>query len=363
MRKEQISESQAYILLITFIMGTSLALVNYSESKQDTWISMLIALILATPIVIIYGSILNIHPDKDIFQILEYIFGKIIGKIIGALYTFYFFHLGAICIRNMTEFVQVSSFPETPQYLTALFIGMLAIYILKSGLEVIARVNKFIIPLLIFIISITLIMVIPKSDITNFLPILENGWSSVVKASFSKFSFPLGETVIFLAFLNTVKEKNKSSKIYLKGIFIGGIIILTVTIRNTLVLGFPSLTSSAFPSYDAVSLIDIGNFIRGVEMIISIVITVAGLIKVSVCLLASCIGTARLFNFSDYKWVSAPLGLLMMSLSFVLYDSTMHMVEWINIYKYYALPFQVILPILILIFGKLKRRKINKSKI
>lgn len=361
MRKEQISESQAYILMITFILGTSLALASYSESQQDTWISMVIALIIAIPIVIIYGNILNSHPGKDIFQILEYIFGKVIGKTIGALYTFYFFHLGAICIRNITEFVQVSSFNETPQYITALFIGILAIYILKSGLEVIARVNKFIIPLLIFIISITLIMVIPKSDITNFLPILKNGWIPVLKASFSKFSFPLGETVIFLAFLNTVKEKDKSSKIYLKGIFIGGIILLTAIIRNILVLGFPSLTSAVFPSYDAVSLIDIGNFIRGVEMIIAIVITIAGFIKVSICLLASCIGTARLFNFSDYKWVSAPLGLLMMSLSFILYDSTMHMIDWISIYKYYAFPFQVILPILILIFGKLKKYKVKKK--
>lgn len=362
MRKEQISESQAYILMITFIMGTSLALDSYVESQQDTWISMLISLIIAIPIVIIYGSILNSHQDKDLFQILEYSFGKIIGKTIGLLYTFYFFHLGSICMRNMTEFVQVSSFNETPQYITALFIGILAIYILKSGLEVIARVNKFIIPLLIFIIGITLIMVIPKSDPTNFLPILENGWIPVLKGSFTKFSFPLGETVIFLAFLNTVKEKSKSTIIYLKGISIGSMIILTVILRNILVLGFPSLTLAVFPSYDAVSLIDIGNFIRGVEMIIAIVITIAGFIKVSLCLLASCIGVSRIFKFSDYKWVSAPLGLLMMSLSFILYDNTMHMIEWVSIYRYYAFPFQVILPIFILIFVKLKNFSLKKLK-
>lgn len=356
MRKEQISKSQAYTLIITFIIGTSLALVSYSKTNQDTWIAILIAFLLAIPMVIIYGKILNNNPDKDLYQILEYIFGKILGKVLGSLYTFYFFHIGAICIRNITEFIQVSSFPETPQYFTALFIGILAIYILKCGLEVIARVNKFIMPLLIFIISITLIMVIPKADINNLLPILKDGWMPVIKESFSDFSFPFGETVVFLAFLNTVKEKNKSPIIYLIGIFLGSIILLSAVIRNILVLGFPSLSSSTFPSYDAVSLIDIGNFIRGVEIIIAIVITIAGFIKISICLLASCIGVARIFNFYDYKWVSAPLGLLMMSLSLILYDNTMHMIEWSNIYKYYALPFQVIFPVLILFFGKLKGR-------
>lgn len=361
MRKEKISESQAYILIITFIMGTSLALNSYTLSQQNTWISMLIAVIIAIPMIIIYGSILNDFPAKDIFQILEYIFGKLIGKLIGLLYSLYFFHLGAISIRNMTEFVQITSFPDTPQYVTALFIGLLAIYILKAGLEVIARVNKFIILLIIFIIGITLVMVVPKANINNFLPLLKDGWSPVLKDGFSKFSFPLGETVIFLALLNTVNEKNKANKIYVKGILIGSIILLASIIRNILVMGFPSLTLSIFPSYDAVSLINIGKFIRGVEIIIAINITIAGFIKVTICLLASSIGISRLFNFSDYKWVAAPLGLLMMSLSFILYHSTMHMIEWIDVYKYYAFPFQVILPIIILIFGKIKKGKKSKS--
>ncbi len=355
MRKEQISKSQAYILIIAFMIGTTSALSSYSESKQDTWIALLMTLVLVTPVVIIYGSILNNHPGKDLFQILEHIFGKITGKIIGALYTFYFFHLGAICIRNMTEFIQVSSFPETPQYLTALFIGSLTIYILKSGLEVMARTNRFITPFLIFILIITLLFVIPRANPTNFLPILENGWLPVIKHSFLILTFPFGETILFMSFFNTIEEKKKASKVYLKGVYLGGLTLFSVIIRNILILGFPGLSSSTFPSFDAVSLINIGDFVRGIEVIIAIVITMAGFMKVAVCSFASCIGIARLFGFDDYKWVSAPLILLMISLSFILYDSTMRMVEWVNVYQYYVIPFQLIFPVLILIFGKFKK--------
>lgn len=360
MRKEQVSQSQAYILMVNFIMGTTLSLISYSESHQDTWISLLIASVLGIIMVVIYGSILNSYPDMDIFQILEYIFGKLIGKILGFLYTFYFLHLGAICIRNMTEFIEIASFPETPQYFTAIFIGLLAIYILKAGLEVIARVSKFVFPLLILIIGFSIMMTIPKLDITNLLPILERGWKPVIKGSFSKFVFPFGETVIFLAFLNTVKEKDKNIKIYTKGILLGTIILLMVTIRNILLLGFPILSSSMFPSYSAVSLVNVGSFIRGLEIIVDIVVIVAGFMKVSVCLLASSVGIARIFKFKDYKWVSAPLGLLMMSFSFISYRSAVHMIQWLKIYKYYALPFQVIFPIFILVFGKIKKYKVDK---
>lgn len=359
MRKEEISSSQAYILLITFINGTSLALTNFSTSLQDTWISILLALVYATLIVIVYGSIMNKFPNMDLFQILNLVFGKSLGKIIGFLYSFYFLHLGAICIRNITEYIQVVSFPETPQYFTGLFIALLAIYILKCGLEVIARVNKFLFLPLIFITIITFVMGIPKVETSNLLPILHNGWNPVLRASFLNFSFPFGETVVFMTILNNVKEKKQSNKILLKGIYTGGLILLSVVFRNILILGFPNLVYDYFPSYYTVSLIDIGTFIRGIEIIVSINIILAGFAKISVCLYGGSIGLCRIFNISDYKQVSAPLGLFILSLSFVLYESTMHMFEWIDIYKYYALPFQVIFPILIFIVGMFKKEKEN----
>ncbi|HZK56720.1 MAG TPA: endospore germination permease [Clostridia bacterium] len=359
MRKEQISESQIYILIITFMIGTTTAISPFSQSRQNTWISLLVALAVTTPIIIIYGSIANRHPNKDIFQILEYAFGKIIGKIIGVFYTFYFFHLGAICIRNMTEFIHIASFPETPQYFTVLFIGILAIYILKAGLEVMVRVNKFIFPFLIFVIGLTIVFVFPRAHISHFLPILEEGWKPVLRTGHLISTFPFGETIAFLSFFNATREKKKASKIYLKGIYLGALILFGIIVRNILVLGPANLATEILPSFEAVSLINIGNFIRGTEIIIAIVITIAGFIKVSVCLLASCIGITRLFGFADYKWVAAPLGLLMMSLSFILYNNAMRMVEWVNIYKFYVIPFQLIIPIFVLIFGGLRRRTAN----
>lgn len=359
MRKEKISTSQAYLLITTFIMGTSLALTSYSDALQDTWISILIALVCGILMTIIYSNIMNRFPNMDLFQILEFVFGKVVGKIVGFLYAFYFLHLGAICARNITEYIQVVSFPETPQYFTGLFLGFLIIYILKSGLEVIARVNKFLLPLLLIGIFLTLLMAFPKLDISKFLPILYNGWSPVVSAAFLTFTFPFGETVIFMSILNTVDEKRKSMKIYLTGIFLGGMVLMFAVLRNIMILGFPNLAISDFPSYFAATLIDIGNYIRGMELVISIVIVVAGFIKVAVCLLGTSIGFSRIFNFADYKWISTSLGLLIISLSFILYDNTMHMFEWVDIYKYYALPFQVFLPIIILILGIFKKRKIQ----
>jgi spore germination protein KB len=361
MRNEKISASQAYFLIMTYVIGTSLSITDYSVALENTWLSMLIALIYATPLVIIYGSIMNKFPDMELFQIMEFLFGKIIGKVLSFLYTFYFLHLGSISIRNITEYIQVVSFPETPQYFSALFIGLLAIYVIKSGIEVLTRVNKFLFPLLIAVTILTFIMGIPKSNLSNLLPFLYYGWKPVLEDSFTHLAFPFAETVVFLSLLNIVSEKKKSSKIFLLGIYGGGIILLNVIIRNIVILGFPNLAASTFPSYYAVSLVDVGTFIRGIELIVSINIIVAGFIKISVCLYGACLGICRIFSFDDYKWITVPMGLLMIALSFILYENTMHMFEWVNVYKFYAIPFQIVFPLIIFIFGFFRKDK-SKSK-
>jgi spore germination protein KB len=51
----------------------------------------------------------------------------------------------------------------------------------------------------------------------------------------------------------------------------------------------------------------------------------------------------------------------MMNFSLFIYKSIMEMFEWaLDIYKYYAIPFQVILPLFIWIFAEIKSRKIKR---
>ena len=66
---------------------------------------------------------------------------------------------------------------------------------------------------------------------------------------------------------------------------------------------------------------------------------------------------AKLLNIGNYRQIVAPVGLLMMTLSIFIYHSTIEMFEWTEkICKYYALPFEVVLPLVILIAAEIKVR-------
>lgn len=67
MRKEQVSGLQVYILIITFMIGTTTAISPFTKSRQDTWISLLIALAVTTPVSFNSSGVTTV-PSSNIFN-------------------------------------------------------------------------------------------------------------------------------------------------------------------------------------------------------------------------------------------------------------------------------------------------------
>ncbi len=103
---------------------------------------------------------------------------------------------------------------------------------------------------------------------------------------------------------------------------------------------------------------NVGNFIQRIEIIISTAFLIGGFIKISICLLGACNGTTKLFGLNNYRFVVTPIALLMLNLSYLIYDSIFEMIEWsFTTWPYYAFLFQVILPIIIWVVAEIKHKK------
>lgn len=112
-----------------------------------------------------------------------------------------------------------------------------------------------------------------------------------------------------------------------------------------------------FPAHVAVSRISVGDFLQRIELSVAVVFVTGAFIKSSICLFVSCQGVAKLFKLNEYRSIVIQMGLLMIYLSYALYDSIIEMRTWaMQIYPYYAIPFQVILPLIILLIAEIKIR-------
>ena len=357
MQKEQITDKEGICLLIVFVIGSSLIIGIGGEANNDAWIAGIMGFIMAIPMLLIFSRILSLFQGNDLFEILNITLGKVIGKIIAVIYIWYAFHLGSLVLRNFGEFINIVAMPETPMFVPLFCLGLVCIIAVKLGIEVLGRITTYFLPFLFFILVVVELLAIPQLHLNYIKPILGNGLSTVFQGGFSAFSFPFAETVLFLGVFGSLKTKKSPFKVYCWGTLISTFILIVTTIRNIAVLG-NMLGSFYFPSYAAVSRINIGDFIERIDVSVAFVYIFGVFIKGSICLLVACIGIGKVFNLKDYRSIVIQTGLLMIYFSYIVYDNSMMMKYWaFKVYPYYAFPLQVILPTIIWISAEIKARK------
>ncbi|MBW7571401.1 GerAB/ArcD/ProY family transporter [Caproiciproducens faecalis] len=357
----KITAKQIEATLFMFWMGSIVVIGASSQAKQDSWIAILLAGILFLPLMFLYIRLSTLYPGKNLYEILFAVFGKIFGRVITLIYVLYSIHLGALVLNVFSTFIHVLNMPETPEPAILFFIILLAVWTVKSGPENIGRISKYTFPILVASILVTFVLSIKDMDLGYLKPIMNTDMKTLLSSALSVCILPLGEIIICLSFLSAVDNQVKMSKVYFQGMIWTLAIILIVNIRNILILGFPSVTMFYFPSYEAVSIISIGEFFSRIEVLIGVNLMLAGFIKVAVCVYSASLGLTKLLNAEDQKLFVVPCGLMMVTLSGMLYENTIEWMESIKIYEIYAIPFLVLLPVVILIGAEIRARK-NRTK-
>lgn len=355
MSKESITQKQSIVMMITYMLGSSMVLGAGSEAKQDVWLALLIAMLISVPVMYIYIRFHVIYPDKSLYEILNTVFGRVLGKIVAIPFIWFAFHLGALVLRNFLEYIKIVSMTKTPMFAFAIVMIISSIYGVRAGVEVIGRWTTIILPFLMLSVLIVTVFLSPLFDFGNLKPVLYNAISAL--------AFPFAETVIFTAVLDKIRDKRSLYKIYYVSLIFSGIVLIIISLRSILTLGAENVGNMYFASYAAVGLIDIGDFLERIEVSVTVVFLFGGYVKNSICLYAASTGIANVLNIDNYRQIVTPVGMLMLVFSFIIYNNTMEMFEWANkIYKYYAIPFEVVLPLIVLIVAEIKIRLTKKKK-
>ena len=258
-------------------------------------------------------------------------------------------------LRNW-EFVKITSLTETPLIVIMLSFSIIIIVAARLGIEVIGRISTYALPVVILILILMEVLSISQMNFNYIKPYFAHGLPKIARAGFSAFTFPFGESVIFLGIFYSLKKRGSAYKVFLTGVITASIVLITLTLVNTFILG-PVKDDFYFPSYSSFSRIQLGNFLQRMEGTISVSYAITCFIKASVCLFVTCKGISYIFKLTDYRFITIQTGLVMTYLAFILYENTVEMENWVlNIYDYYAIPFQVIIPLFIWVWAEIKNR-------
>jgi spore germination protein KB len=362
MDKQVVSDKQGTALMVLFIWGSTLIMGTAGEAKKYTWLAIILGMGAASLVIILYCRIINSTSSSNVFDVNEMAFGRIAGSVINILYIFFAYSLGAMVLNNFTEFINIVGLPDSPRIYGIIPIVILSIWGVKYGIEVLGRWAEFFIIILLMIMFTSTTSSIPSMELNRIRPIIPSDIKPVLKGAFSAFSFPFAESVVFMMISSSFQNKKSSYKIYLFGLLISGLFITNFAARNVMIVGSEILSQSYFPSYTALSIIRVGEFVQRIETVVTVSFLLTGFVKISICILAACNGLAKLFRFENYDILVAPVSLTMFATSFIVYDSIMEAGKFTQeVSPYYKIIFQVILP-LVTYIGIKVRGKSAKGK-
>jgi spore germination protein KB len=359
--KEVISDKQGIATIVWFIIGSSSVFIMGMKAKQDLWIAIILAVLMAIPMALIYSRLHYIFPGKDLFSIIEFCFGKFIGKLIVLLFTCFFLYWASDVSVNYGSFIFTVSFDATPMIVPMMILIGLCGWGAKNGIEVLGRYSEFFLKMPMFFLVLIILLLMPDINIRNIKPIAYNGIKPIIKGALNAFSFPFAQIIAFsIAFSNFKKIKKSPGKIYIIGLLIGGIILFTSSLISILVIGINEGETRYYSIYTAVSRINIGVMIQSIEVIVSTIFILGGFIKIAILIICTCKGIAKLFEITDYRFIVIPITLLTINLSFFQYESVMHYYEFqTDTWFYFTFVFQVFFPIIIWIISEIKKSSLK----
>ncbi len=367
MERAKISAYQLLVLIFLFEIGTAILVPLAIEAKQDAWLAVLIGLVGGCCLFWIYHSLYSYYPDIPLTEYMQRILGSVLGKVLAFFYVLYFMYITARVLRDFGEMLIIAFYPETPLFAMNVLMVLVVVYTIRKGIEVIARTGEllFIIMMLIGISTIVLIIISGIIETSNLEPLLEKGLKPVIKTVFTQtLFFPFGEVIVFAMILPYLNQASKAMKAGLLGLGLSGLVIALIMAMNISVLGVNLISRSHFPFLSTIQTIEFAGFLQRLDIIFMLSTVIAGFFKISLYFYASLIGTANLFNIKNSAQLAYPLGLILLILSITIASNfSEHVYEGLQIVPLYVhLPFQVIIPGLLLIIAFFKNRKEQRKR-
>lgn len=318
-----ISNAQLLFIVVAFMASMALTVsFCFPLTEQSTWVVVLVAYAITLLAVWGYLAIAKRYPGKNLVQINDQVFGIYVGKVISALYVWFFFQLAVHYMYLFNSFWSTYIMPETPRVAFLVIFCLVSALAVREGLEVIARCC-FLLAVIIWLTTITITtLLVGDMEFTNMLPLLDIPFKSFVQSTHIMVAVPFCDIVTFLMIFPYVKQQQQLKKPVLLGITLCTLQLLIVIVRDVLVLG-PRMASSVFASFTAARQINLADILTRMDILVAIALLVTVFIKVTIFYYVSVLGTAQILQLRSYKPLVIPIGVLAVVIATMLYPSDM----------------------------------------
>lgn len=324
------------------------------QAKQDAWLAILLGMVGGLILFLVYSYLFRHYPNLPLTSYIPRILGNWIGYPVTFLYTLYFMYLASRVLRDFTDLLITSTFPETPMVGINLIMIALTMYAIYKGIETLARTGEILFGVVAVFILLGYLFLFASGVVKmeNLAPVLENGWNPVLTTAFPlTLTFPFGEMIVFAMLLPYLNQPKRGMQVGLYAAISSGLVLAVTAAINIAVLGTHIATTSIFPLLETAQKINVGDFIQRLDAFVISMLIIGGFIKITLFFYAAVIGAADLFKLQNHRYLIGPTGIIILIASIKIASNLPeHLEVGLKIVPIYLhLPFQVGIPLLLLL--------------
>ncbi|MFX3661683.1 MAG: endospore germination permease [Ectobacillus sp.] len=366
MQDKQISAMQFFILLFMFIIGSATMLIPSivtPYTKQDVWISALIAIPITFPLLYLYVSLGKRYPDMTLAQYTEKILGKWFGKVVSFLFFLYFLLITSALLRQMAEMLVTIVMPETPIHAVIIIYFSAIVIAVRLGLETFSRAAEIFFPWVILFLALVMLFLLPLMKAEQLQPIMGSGLGPILYGAFTIVGIPYLDLVIFLMLVPHVPSFQKVKKAYFLSVIIGGGGIIVIAALSIMVLGTELTAVSTYPIYDLAQKVNIAEFIQRIEAFVGAIWIITMFFKTTVCFYAAAATLSQISGLKQQNLLTFPLSLIVIALAGILFPNSVYFFSFAaEIWTPNVTLYGVFLPLLLLIVDTIKTKRQQAGK-
>ncbi|SKC58508.1 GerAB/ArcD/ProY family transporter [Maledivibacter halophilus] len=351
---DKIMSNQLFSILVMDMIGVgilSLPSTLAQSAGPDSLIVLVMGSILFLIQVLIIQRLVTKFPKKTIIEITKTILFKPMGILIGFLYLIYFLLITSLEVRAFGEITKNFLLPKTPIEIIIITFLLTSIYLVRSGIESIARLAVIALPLSVIPSIIVIMLAIPDLDFTAFLPVLHTPLPNLIKALPKVFFSYIGFEVILVLgiFIKDTKNIRKAS---IKSIGFISIIYFIFTAMTIARFGIAENKNLIWPVVTLFKSVNLpGTLLENVEVVIMGTWLLSIFMTVAIAYFGCVLLLSRILKSKEHNYLSIILLPMIYVLSLIP-ENVAQVYDYMDIFaKYLTTIFAVIIPILLLLIS------------
>jgi len=299
--------------------------------------------------------------SKDILDIAHFAGGSILRVVVGIIFIIEYIFALSILLRIFGEDIKIFALNQSPLSFVIIFFIIVMVIASYVGIEGILRLNIIILPVVAFALLLVLFGNINYMEISNLFPIFGTGPYEIFVKELSRISIYSALSGVY--FIAPFIGKHKDfKKVGYWSLIIICLLFTLGTMLYILVVPYPTSTEYFIPFLHLARYVSYGRFFQRIESVFILMWTLSAFSYLSGGLFLLLYMIKKTFRLEYYRPLAIPIAIILYSICFIpsslMYSVTIEG----EILRRYAWIVTFAVPIAVLIFARLVKRKKEGGK-